>query len=186
MALRNRTLNMDVMYAMGTGVAFGASVLGTLGIVLTVDFMFYDTAIMLASFLILGRYLESRAKGRTSEAIRKLIGLRPRTATVIRDGNEAEVPVEDIGVGDVLVVRPGEKVAVDGEVTDGESYVDESMITGEPIPVLKAPGSKVVGGTLNTTGVFSFRAERIGKTPCLPRSSGSSRKRRHQSRRSSG
>jgi Cu+-exporting ATPase len=167
MALRNRTLNMDVMYAMGTGVAFGASVLGTLGIVLTVDFMFYDTAIMLASFLILGRYLESRAKGRTSEAIRKLIGLRPKTATVIRDGNEAEVPVEDIGVGDVLVVRPGEKVAVDGEVTEGESYVDESMITGEPIPVLKAPGSKVVGGTLNTNQVFSFRAERIGKDTVL-------------------
>lgn len=167
MALRNRTLNMDVMYAMGTGVAYGASVLGTLGIVLTVDFIFYDTAIMLASFLILGRYLEARAKGRTSEAIRKLIGLRPKTATVIREGKEVEVSVEDVGVGDVLVVRPGEKVAVDGEVTDGESYVDESMITGEPIPVLKEQGTKVVGGTLNTNSVFSFKAERIGKDTVL-------------------
>jgi Cu+-exporting ATPase len=110
MALRNRTLNMDVMYAMGTGVAFGASVLGTLGIVLNETFIFYDTAIMLASFLILGRYLEARAKGRTSEAIRKLIRLRPKTATIRREGNELEVPVEDVIIGDIVVVRPGESL----------------------------------------------------------------------------
>jgi Cu+-exporting ATPase len=166
-ALHNRTLNMDVMYAMGTGVAFGSSVLGTLGIVLTTEFMFYDTAIMLASFLILGRYLEARAKGRTSEAIRTLIGLRPKTAIVIREGKETEVLAEDVVVGDVLVVKPGDKIPVDGEVTGGESYVDESMITGEPIPVLKEPGSQVVGGTLNTTGAFTFRAERIGRDTVL-------------------
>jgi len=166
-ALHNRTLNMDVMYAMGTGVAFGSSVLGTLGIVLTREFMFYDTAIMLASFLILGRYLEARAKGRTSEAIRTLIGLRPKTATVIRQGTETDVLIEDVVVGDVLVVKPGNKIPVDGEVTGGESYVDESMITGEPIPVLKEPGSQVVGGTLNTTGAFTFRAERIGRDTVL-------------------
>ncbi|NYT07827.1 MAG: heavy metal translocating P-type ATPase [Methanomicrobiales archaeon] len=166
-ALRNRTLNMDVMYAMGTGVAFGASVLGTLGIVLTREFMFYDTAIMLASFLILGRYLEARAKGRTSEAIRTLIGLRPKTALVIRGGSETEVVIEDVVVGDILVVKPGDKVPVDGEVTGGESYVDESMITGEPIPVLKTEGSPVVGGTLNTNGSFTFRADRIGKDTAL-------------------
>ncbi|MDD1713692.1 MAG: heavy metal translocating P-type ATPase [Methanoregulaceae archaeon] len=167
MALRNRTLNMDVMYAMGTGVAFGASVLGTLGIVLNETFIFYDTAIMLASFLILGRYLEARAKGRTSEAIRKLIRLRPKTATIRRDGNELEVPVEDVMIGDIVVVRPGENLPVDGEVIEGESHVDESMITGEPIPVFKSAGSKVVGGTLNTNGVIVFRADRIGKDTVL-------------------
>ena len=166
-ALRNRTLNMDVMYAMGTGVAFGASVLGTFGIVLTREFMFYDTAIMLASFLTLGRYLEARAKGRTSEAIRTLIGLRPKTATIIREDGEAEVAIEDVVVGDILVVKPGDKVPVDGEVTGGESYVDESMISGEPVPVLKETGSPVVGGTLNTTGSFTFRAERVGKDTAL-------------------
>ena len=166
-ALRNRTLTMDVMYAMGTGVAYGASVLGTLGIVLTHDFMFYDTAIMLASFLILGRYLEARAKGRTSEAIRKLVGLRPRTALVLRDGNETEIAIEDVAAGDLVIVKPGEKIPVDGEVVDGESYVDESMITGEPIPVLKSKGSKVVGGTLNTNSIFTFRTEKVGKDTVL-------------------
>ena len=98
-ALKVRTLNMDVMYAMGTGVAYVASVLGTFSIVLTQEFMFYDTAIMLASFLILGRYLEARAKGRTSEAIKKLIGLRPRNASIIRDGKETEIPIEDVQRG---------------------------------------------------------------------------------------
>ncbi len=119
MALRNRSLNMDVMYAMGTGVAFVASVMGTFGIILTHEFMFYDTAIMLASFLMLGRYLEARAKGRTSEAIRKLAGLRAKTATIIREGKEEEIPVEDVVVGDIVVVKPGSKVPVDGEVVGG-------------------------------------------------------------------
>jgi Cu+-exporting ATPase len=167
MALRNRTLNMDVMYAMGTGVAFGASVLGTLGIVLNETFIFYDTAIMLASFLILGRYLEARAKGRTSEAIQRLIRLRPKTATIRREGSEIEVPVEDVVIGDIVVVRPGENLPMDGEVIEGESHIDESMITGEPIPVFKAAGSKVVGGTLNTNGFIVFRADRIGKDTVL-------------------
>ena len=168
-ALRNRTLTMDVMYAMGTGVAFGASILGTFGIVLTHDFMFYDTAIMLASFLTLGRYLEARAKGRTSDAIKKLIGLSPRTATVVRDGREVEIPIEDVTSGDLLIVKPGMNVPADGVVIEGEGYVDESMITGEPIPVLKSPGVRVVGGTLNTTSAFSFRADRVGKDTVLAR-----------------
>jgi Cu+-exporting ATPase len=167
MALRNRTLNMDVMYAMGTGVAYGASVLGTLGIVLNETFIFYDTAIMLASFLILGRYLEARAKGRTSEAIRRLIRLRPKTATVRREGTDVKIPVEEVVIDDIVVVKPGEKVPVDGRVVEGESYVDESMITGEPVPVLKSPGKDVVGGTLNTNGVIAFRALRIGKDTVL-------------------
>ncbi|MDK2916416.1 MAG: P-type Cu+ transporter [Euryarchaeota archaeon] len=166
-ALRNRALTMDVMYAMGIGVAYGASLLGTFQIVLTPDFNFYETAVMLAAFLTLGRYLEARAKGRTSEAIKKLIGLRPKTATVIRDGKEVEVPVEAVVVGDVILVRPGEKVPVDGTVVGGESSVDESMITGEPIPVDKAEGDGVVGGTLNVNGVLRIRAEKIGKDMVL-------------------
>lgn len=167
MALKNRILNMDVMYAMGTGVAYVSSVLGTLGIVLTHEFMFYDTAIMLASFLILGRYLEARAKGRTSAAIRALIGLRPKTALVLTGDGEREIPVEDVAVGYLLRVKPGEKIPVDGRVTDGESYVDESMITGEPVPVLKVKDAEVVAGTLNTNSVLTFRAERIGRDTVL-------------------
>ncbi len=166
-ALRLRTLNMDVMYAMGTGVAYVSSVLGTFGIVLTHEFVFYDTAIMLASFLILGRYLEARAKGRTSEAIKKLIGLRPQTAIVIREGGQAEIPIGDVVVGDLVMVKPGEKVPVDGTVVDGASYVDESMITGEPIPVLKGQGNPVVGGTLNKNSTLRFRAERVGSETVL-------------------
>ncbi|HVP95156.1 MAG TPA: heavy metal translocating P-type ATPase [Methanoregulaceae archaeon] len=167
MALRNRTLNMDVMYAMGIGVAYVSSVLGTFNLVLTPEFMFYDAAIMLSSFLILGRYLEARAKVRTSDAIRKLAGLRPKTAAIIREGRETEVPVEDIVVGDVVRVRPGENVAVDGEVVAGESYVDESMITGEPVPPFKTAGSRVVGGTINQNGVLSVKALKVGKDTVL-------------------
>jgi P-type Cu+ transporter len=167
MALRNRSLNMDVMYAMGTGVAFVASVMGTFGIILTHEFMFYDTAIMLASFLMLGRYLEARAKGRTSEAIRKLAGLRAKTATIIREGREEEIPVEDVVVGDIVVVKPGSKVPVDGDVVSGASYVDESMITGEPVPPLKSPGSRVVGGTINTNSVLSVKATKVGRETVL-------------------
>ena len=166
-ALRNRALTMDVMYAMGIGVAYGASILGTFEIVLTPAFNFYDTAVMLASFLTLGRYLEARAKGRTSEAIRKLIGLRPKTATVLREGREIEVPVEDVVVGDILLIRPGEKVPVDGTVVGGESSVDESMITGEAIPADKREDDEVVGGTLNVNGVLRVRAGRIGKDMVL-------------------
>jgi Cu+-exporting ATPase len=167
MALRNRSLNMDVMYAMGTGVAFAASVMGTFGIVLTHEFMFYDTAIMLAAFLMLGRYLEARAKGKTSEAIRKLAGLRAKTATRLRDGKEEVVPVEDVIIDDIVLVKPGDKVPVDGIVVNGESYVDESMITGEPIPPLKTKGSRVVGGTLNTNSVLSVKATKVGKETVL-------------------
>jgi len=166
-ALRHRALTMDVMYAMGIGVAYGASILGTFEVLLTPEFAFYDTAVMLASFLMLGRYLEARAKGKTSDAIRSLVGLRPKTATVIRDGREVEVPVEAVVPGDIIIVRPGEKVPVDGVVVGGESSVDESMITGEPIPVEKREGDAVVGGTLNVNGVLRIRAERVGKEMVL-------------------
>ena len=166
-ALRSRALTMDVMYAMGIGVAYGASIFGTFGIVLTPEFNFYDTAVMLAAFLTLGRYLEARAKGRTSDAIKNLIGLRPKTATVIRDDREVEVAIDEVVVGDILLVRPGEKVPVDGMVVGGESAVDESMITGEPIPAGKREGDRVVGGTLNVNGVLRVRAEKIGKDMVL-------------------
>jgi len=166
-ALRNRSLSMDVMYAMGTGVAYAASVLGTFGIVLTNEFMFYDTAIMLAAFLMLGRFLETRAKGRTSDAIRTLAGLRVKQATVLHNGKEADVALEEVIVGDQVIVKPGAKVPVDGTVETGRSYVDESMITGEPVPVAKESGSQVVGGTLNTNGVLTIRATKVGRDTML-------------------
>jgi P-type Cu+ transporter len=171
-SLQNHSLNMDVMYSMGIGVAFISSVLGTFNIILTPEFMFYETALMLAGFLMMGRWLEARAKGRTGTAIKKLVGLQAKTATVLRDegdenGIETQVPVEDVLVGDIVMVKPGERIPVDGKVVSGESYVDESMITGEPIPAMKNTGSKVVGGTINQNGVLKFRAEKIGKDMVL-------------------
>jgi len=166
-ALSNRRLDMDVMYGMGIGVAYVSSILGTFGIVLTPDFMFYETAVMLATFLTLGRYLEARAKGRTTDAIKKLVGLAPKKATILRDGQETEISVEEVMVGDVLLVKPGERVPADGVVMFGESYVDESMITGESVPVRKTQKSLVVGGTLNKNGSFQFTATRVGRDTAL-------------------
>ena len=166
-ALKNKNLNMDVMYSMGIGVAFVSSVMGTFQIVLTMDFMFYETAVLLATFLMFGRYLEAKAKGKTSDAIKKLIGLQPKTATVLRDSEEKEIPIEDVQLQDVILVRPGEKIPVDGEVISGESYVDESMITGEPVPTMKSKDDTVVGGTLNKNSVLMFRATKIGKDTVL-------------------
>jgi Cu+-exporting ATPase len=166
-SLGNKNLDMDVMYSMGIGVAFVASVLGTFSIVLTPQFMFYETALMLAGFLMLGRYLETRAKGRTSTAIKKLVGMQAKTATVLKDGIEVQIPIEEVEINDIVVVKPGEKIPADGEVVSGESYVDESAITGEPIPVLKDEGKSVVGGTINKNGALKFRAIRIGKDTVL-------------------
>ncbi|MFW3145453.1 MAG: heavy metal translocating P-type ATPase [Thermoplasmatota archaeon] len=166
-SLSHLTLNMDVMYSMGMGVAYAASVLGTLELGLDRSFLFFDTVLMLAGFLTLGRYLEARAKGRTNEAIKKLIGLQPKKALVIRNGNEMEIDIADVVPGDIAIVRPGQKVPVDGSIIFGKSYIDESMITGEPIPPNKKPGDKVIGGTLNKNGVIRIRAERIGKETVL-------------------
>ncbi|MCK5562269.1 MAG: heavy metal translocating P-type ATPase, partial [Thermoplasmata archaeon] len=166
-ALKNKNLNMDVMYSMGIGVAFVSSIFGTFEVILTRDFLFYETAVMLATFLTLGRYLETRAKGKTSDAIKKLMGLQPKTAFVIRNNKEMGIAIEDVQLDDIVVVKPGEKVPVDGDVVDGESYVDESMITGEPIPVLKKVNKPVVGGTLNRNGVLKFKATKIGKDTVL-------------------
>lgn len=166
-ALKNKSLNMDVMYSMGIGVAYIASVMGTFNIILNENFLFYETAVLLATFLTLGRYLEARAKGKTSEAIKKLVGLKPRTAIVVRNGLEKEIPIEEVQVGDLIISRPGERIATDGEVIDGVSSVDESMITGEPFPVLKKKGDRVVGGTINKNAVIKFRATRVGKETLL-------------------
>jgi len=165
-AIKNKTLNMDVMYAMGIGVAYGASLLGTFG-VLPNNFLFYETAVFLATFLTLGRYLETKAKGKTSEAIKRLMGLQAKTATVLRNGQEVEVPVEDLQVDDIVVIKPGGKIPVDGEIIEGESYVDESMLTGESIPVSKRKNDAVVGGTINQNSVLRVRATKIGKDTVL-------------------
>jgi len=166
-ALKNKTLSMDVMYSMGIGVSFLSSLLGTFGI-LSPDFIFYDTALLLASFLTLGRYLEARAKGRTSESIKKLIGLQPKTATVLKENNEeVQLPIEDVKIDDIILIKPGERIPVDGMVLDGESYVDESMISGEPIPVFKKKNDIVIGGTVNKNGVLRVKAQKIGKDTVL-------------------
>ncbi len=166
-ALKNRNLNMDVMYSMGIGVAYLSSLMGTFEILLSRDFLFYESALMLASFLTFGRYLETRAKGKTSDAMRKLIGLQPDEATVIRNGKEETMPVEDVIIGNEVIVRPGERIPVDGTVINGSSYVNESMITGEPAPVRKGPKDSVVGGTVNKNSVLRIRATRIGKDTVL-------------------
>jgi Cu+-exporting ATPase len=166
MALRNKNLNMDVMYSLGIGVALVSSLLAAF-----IDrfhaFMFFDTVILLATFLNLGKYLEIRAKGKTSEAIKKLMGLQPRTATVIRGDIETEIAVDDVQVNDQVLVRPGEKIPVDGQVLAGSSYVDEAMISGEPLPVLKKAGAAVIGGTINKNSVLRFQAEKVGKDTML-------------------
>lgn len=168
-ALKNRTLNMDVMYGMGIGIAYGASVLGTFGIVLDRTYIFFSTAIMLTSFLNLGRYLEARAKGRTSGAIKALIRLQPDTASVMRDGHERRIPTCEVKIGDLIIVRPGERIPVDGVIVSGLSCIDESMITGEPNPVEKTGSDEIIGGTIPTTGSITFRAERVGADTVLAR-----------------
>uniref|UniRef100_A9AAE6 Heavy metal translocating P-type ATPase n=1 Tax=Methanococcus maripaludis (strain C6 / ATCC BAA-1332) TaxID=444158 RepID=A9AAE6_METM6 len=165
-SLKVKSLNMDVMYSLGMGVAYVSALLVTLGF-LPMNFMFYDTTIMLATLLTLGRYLEERAKGRTSEAIKKLMGLQVKTAKVIRNDEELEIPIEDVIVGDLILIRPGEKIAVDGTVFEGDSYVDESMITGEPIPNPKKKGDSVIGGTINKNGILKITAKKIGKDTVL-------------------
>lgn len=166
-ALKSRTLTMDVMYALGINTAYLASVMGTFQLLLTPEYSFYETAIFLATFLTLGRYLEARAKSKTSKAIQKLLDLRPPVAWVIRDGIEQEVPVETITVGETVIAKPGNKIAVDGEVLAGNSYVDESMLTGEALPVFKQVGDKIYSGTINQTGFLQYRAESVGAATLL-------------------
>ena len=171
-AFRHRVADMNTLIALGTGAAFLYSWTATVAPALfersgsSAD-VYYEAGFAIVALILLGRLLEARAKGRASEAIRKLAGLQPRTARVERGGRELEVPVGDVRVGDLVRVRPGEKVPVDGVVREGESSVDESMLTGEPVPVRKAPGDHVVGASLNTSGSFRFEALRVGRDTAL-------------------
>ncbi|MBC7263776.1 MAG: copper-translocating P-type ATPase [Chloroflexi bacterium] len=158
-ALRSGTANMDVLIALGTSAAYFYSAATTF---LVEGPVYYDTAAVIITLIILGKYLEAIAKGRTSEAIRKLMGLAPKTAHIIHNGEEVEVPLDEVVVGDVVVVRPGEKIPVDGVVLEGHSTVDESMLTGESLPVNKKPGDKVIGATVNKQGLLKFKATAVG------------------------
>jgi Cu+-exporting ATPase len=164
-ALRNRSANMDVLIVMGSSAAFFYSLPITFGWLM--GHVYYETAAVIITLIKLGKFLEVRAKGRTSEAIKKLMGLRAKTARVIRDGVEAEVSIEDVRVGDIVLVKPGEKVAVDGVVIDGRSTIDESMLTGESLPVEKKPGDAVIGATLNKQGMLKFEATKVGRETAL-------------------
>src|SRR5690606_37215646 len=131
--------------------------------------VYFEAAAVIATLILLGRYLEVRAKGRTSEAIKRLVTLRPRTARVRRDGIDTALPIDQVVAGDLLLARPGERLAVDGEVVSGESFVDESMITGEPDAVRKRAGDTVVGGTVNQSGSLIYRANQVGTETVLAR-----------------
>ena len=171
----NRHANMFTLIALGVGAAFLFSVAATVapdlfpegfrihGVVET----YFDTAVVITVLVLLGQVLELRARGQTSSAIRQLLGMAPKTARLVRDGQETDVPIASVQVGDTLRIRPGEKVPVDGVVIEGRTAIDESMVTGEPIPVEKEPGSKVTGGTINGTGGVTMRAERVGNDTLL-------------------
>ena len=164
-SLRNGAANMDVLVAMGTSVAYFYSVLVTVGI--GIGHVYFETAAVIITLIVFGKFLEARAKGRTSEAIKKLMGLRPRTARVLRNGVESDVSVDSVQVGDIVLVRPGEQIPVDGIVIEGRSAVDESMLTGESLPVEKGPGDSVIGATLNKLGAFRFEAAKVGAHTAL-------------------
>lgn len=173
-AFRHRAADMNTLIAVGTGTAYVYSVAATIfprffapaatghGVP-----VYFEATSVIIALILLGRMLEARAKGRTSDAIRRLIGLQARTARVIRDGRELEIQVEEVVPGDIIVVRPGEKIPVDGVVIEGSSAVDESMLTGESLPVEKGPGDEVFGATINRTGSFKFRATKVGKDTVL-------------------
>lgn len=167
-ALKNRVLSMDVMYAMGTGVSFAASVCATLGI-LPHEFFVYETAIFLATFLNIGKYLEDRAKSKTSATIKKLLSLKPDTALVIRESDEIEINIEDVVVGDSVIVKPQSRIPVDGVIIKGAGYIDESMVTGESVPIYKKEGDRVIGGTLNKNNLLVIHAQVLGSNSVLSR-----------------
>jgi Cu+-exporting ATPase len=164
-ALLHGAPDMNSLVAVGTGAAYGFSVIATFAPSLLPEetaHVWFEAAAVIVTLILLGRLLEARAKGRTSVAIRRLVALQPRTARVRRGGAVQELPIAALRAGDIVEVRPGERIAVDGEVIEGESFVDEAMITGEPIPQAKGPGARVVGGTVNQSGAFSFRATKVG------------------------
>jgi len=171
-ALKHRTTDMNTLIAVGTSAAYLYSMIAVLfpGLFTSAEVelgLYFDTSAMIIALILLGRFLEARARGQTSEAIKKLIGLQPKTALVIRDGKEMEITVDDIQVGDLILVRPGERIPVDGIIRQGYSSIDESMLTGESIPVEKKIGDEVIGASINKTGSFQFEATKVGKDTTL-------------------
>ena len=177
-SLRMKMFNMDSLIAIGTSAAYFYSLVNFVAYAITkqsligvggekIPELYFETAAFLITFVILGKWLESRAKGQTSEAIKKLMGLQAKTARVIRDGKTVDIPIDQVVVGDTIVVRPGEKIPVDGLITGGTSSVDESMLTGESIPVDKKSGDSVIGATINKTGSFEFVAKKVGSETAL-------------------
>ncbi len=164
-SLRNGSANMDVLVAMGSSVAYFYSIFVVIGLI--GGPVYFETSAVIITLIKVGKFLEARAKGRTSEAIKKLMSLRARTARIVRGGQELEVAVDEVQVGDVVIVRPGEKIPVDGVVVEGRSSVDESMLTGESLPVEKGPGEDVIGATLNKLGSLRFEATKVGKETAL-------------------
>ncbi|MBT3241328.1 MAG: copper-translocating P-type ATPase [Chloroflexi bacterium] len=164
-ALRNRSANMDVLIAMGSSVAFFYSIPVLLGWI--PGHVYFETAAVIITLIKLGKLLEARAKGQTSEAIKKLMSLQAKTARIIRDGVELEVPSDEVKVGDIVIVKPGETIPVDGVVVEGRSSTDESMLTGESLPVEKGPGDAVIGATINKLGLLRFEATKVGKETAL-------------------
>ncbi len=162
--------DMNSLVAVGTAAAYGFSVVATFAPQVLpggTRAVYFESAAVIVVLILLGRYLEARAKGRTGQAIRKLLGLQVKTARVEREGTAVDLPIEEVQPGDIVLVRPGERIAVDGAVIEGKSYVDESMITGEPLPVAKEQGAHVVGGTVNGTGMLRFQAEKVGNDTML-------------------
>ncbi|MDD2389262.1 MAG: heavy metal translocating P-type ATPase [Desulfobacterales bacterium] len=165
-SLRNKTANMDVLVAMGSSVAYLYSVV-IVAFQFSGSHVYFETSAVIITLIKLGKMLESRTKGKTGGAIRKLIGLRPKTATIIRDGNETEISISQVQVGDIILVRPGERIPADGSIVSGQSSVDESMVTGEPMPADKSDGDSVIGGTINGEGMLKFTALKVGQDTAL-------------------
>lgn len=171
--LRHRTATMDTLVALSTGIAYLFSLFNLVFPEFWLSrgvepHVYFEAAAVIVAFILLGRTLEEKAKGDTTASLKKLIGLQPKNAIVVAaDGTQTEIPISRIRVGDLLAVRPGEKIAVDGAVCEGDSYVDESMLSGEPLPVHKEPGTKVFAGTINQKGSFRFRAEKVGAATML-------------------
>jgi Cu+-exporting ATPase len=164
-SLRNRSANMDVLIALGSSVAYFYSVIVTFGVI--DSHVYFETSAMIITLIRLGKYLEAKAKGRTSEAVKKLISLQPKTARIIRNGEELEIKTDEVKLGEILIVRPGEKIPVDGVIISGRTTLDESMLTGESLPVEKNQGDPVIGSTLNKTGLIQFEATKVGKDTTL-------------------
>ena len=169
-ALKNKSANMDVLVVLGTSAAYFYSIylsIQTIGSDAHSVGLYFETSAVLITLIILGKLFEAKAKGRSSEAIKKLMGLQAKTATVIRNGEETTIPLEDVVTGDTLLVKPGEKVPVDGEVLEGTSALDESMITGESVPVDKTVGDSVIGATINKNGFLKIKATKVGRETAL-------------------